>query len=97
MELVLQVFQVIGPVVIATIFIVMIKADVKIVSVKLEGITENLKVLNRSFDKLGDILTKVAVQDQRIANLESDIKELRHGRGFISIDGEYRSIGKVSG
>ncbi len=33
--------------------------------------------------KLSDILTKVAVQDQRILSIEQDVKDMRHGIGFI--------------
>lgn len=39
--------------------------------------------LRTEVGKLSDILTTVAVQDQRILNIEGDIKEMRHGVGFI--------------
>lgn len=42
-----------------------------------------LASLKSEIAKLSDILTKLAVQDQRILNVESDIKDLRHGIGFI--------------
>lgn len=46
--------------------------------------------------KLADVITRMAVTDVRLTNLEQDMRELRHGRGFIQgarkvggIDGEY--------
>lgn len=33
--------------------------------------------------KLADIVTKMAVTDVRLTNVEQDIRELRHGRGFV--------------
>ncbi len=41
--------------------------------------------------KLSDVITKMAVTDVRLTNLEVDVRELRHGRGFVreAIDGEY--------
>lgn len=95
MEAILQIFQLIGPLIVAACFIFMIKADVRILGVRLDGINVNLTVLNNSFEKLGTILTSVAVQDQRILGLEEDIRELKHGKGFVSVDGEYKKGGKV--
>lgn len=41
--------------------------------------------------KVGEVLIKMAVTDQRLANAEQDIRELRHGHGFVQrdINGEY--------
>lgn len=41
--------------------------------------------------KVGDVLIQLAVQEQRMSNVEQDIRELKHGRGFIQdeIRGEY--------
>lgn len=33
--------------------------------------------------KLGDVLIKLAVTDTRLTNLEQDIRELKHGEGFV--------------
>lgn len=47
--------------------------------------------LTTAFDKLGTILTQVAVQDNRLLNVEQRVTELSHGRGFIrqEIQGEW--------
>jgi hypothetical protein len=46
----------------------------------------DVKIQGQKIDKLETIITMQAVQDQRIADLERRIEELRHGRGFIQRD-----------
>lgn len=48
-------------------------------------IKENQKSLAEAFTQLGNILTKVAVQDARLQMLEKKIDELSHGQGFVEI------------
>jgi hypothetical protein len=50
---------------------------------RLDVMSIEISSLKSEIAKLSDILTKVAVQDQRILSIEADIKELRHGVGFI--------------
>lgn len=91
-----QVGQLIGMIVLATLFVVMIKADVKVLKVQMGGLSDNLSLLNNSFTKLSDVLSQSAVQDSRIARCEQDIRELRHGQGFVQdVNGEYTLRGKV--
>ena len=91
-----QLFQLGGMLVLATLFIVMIKADVRILKVQMNGIADNLKILNTAFTKLSEVLSQTAVQDNRISRAEEDIRELRHGRGFVQdVTGEYTARGKV--
>jgi len=92
-----QIGQMVGMAVLATLFIVMIKADVKVLKVQMRGIGDNITILNASFTKLSDVLTKAAVLDERQSRLEDDVRELRHGRGFVQqdINGEYARGGKV--
>lgn len=92
----IQILQVVGYVIVATIFIVMIKADVKVIKVQMDGITSNINILNNSFSKVSEVLTRIAVQDQRMLNVEEDIKELKHGKGFVGINGEWGKGGKIS-
>ena len=44
--------------------------------------------------KISDVLINQADQNRRIIHLEEDVRELRHGRGFVhgesGIDREYR-------
>ena len=83
-------------VVIGTVFVVMIKSDVKVLKVQMNGLSDNLKILNNSFDKLSEVLSRSAVQEQRIGRIEEDMRELRHGKGFVmaEINGEYSREGK---
>ncbi len=45
--------------------------------------------------KLGDVLVTLAVTSKRLDNVEEDVRDLKHGRGFIKprsdggINGEY--------
>lgn len=66
-----------------------------IVAFKLGRVTtrveENMKLqakeiseLKEETKKLGAILTTVAVQDNRIDRIESDIHDLKHGRGWVN-------------
>lgn len=47
--------------------------------------------MKNEIKKVGDVLVKIAVTDQRLLNVEQDIREIKHGRGFIQeeIKGEY--------
>lgn len=49
-------------------------------------IKENQKGLAEAFTQLGNILTKVAVQDARLQMIEKKIDELSHGQGFVKIN-----------
>ncbi len=80
---ILQIAQIVGYLAAGIVFIIMIKSDVRVLKVQMDGMNENLKILNNSFDKLGSILTEVAVQDTRISRIEDDVKELKHGKGFV--------------
>ncbi len=80
----LQIAQIVGYLAAGIVFVIMIKSDVRVLKVQMDGMNENLKILNNSFDKLGSILTEVAVQDTRISRIEDDVKELKHGKGFVN-------------
>jgi hypothetical protein len=77
--------QVAAYLIIAVIFVSAIRSDVKILRVQMEAIKDNLKILNDSMTKVGDCLTTIAVQNNRLSNLEEDIRELKHGKGFIDL------------
>lgn len=46
-------------------------------------IKENQKALAEAFTQLGNILTKVAVQDVRLQMMEKKLDEMAHGQGFV--------------
>lgn len=46
-------------------------------------IKENQKALSEAFTQLGNILTKVAVQDVRLSMMEKKLDEMAHGQGFV--------------
>lgn len=47
--------------------------------------------LKKEFKKFGEILINQADQNRRIIHLEEDVRDLRHGRGFVrdATDREY--------
>lgn len=49
-----------------------------------EHIKENQRALSEAFTQLGNILTKVAVQDVRLQMIEKKLDELAHNRGFVN-------------
>lgn len=58
------------------------------------NIKDDVIAMQTEIKKLADVITKMAVTDLRLTNLEQDIRELRHGRGFVQgartgVDGEY--------
>jgi len=71
--------------------------DIRVMKADMSNLKDTVNALTGAFDKLGTILTQVAVQDTRIAGqaddvrrLEARIDELAHGRGFVSaINREY--------
>lgn len=50
---------------------------------RIEVMAMELALVKNELSKLGDILTMIAVQKTRLQSLEEDLKELRHGFGFI--------------
>lgn len=57
------------------------------------NIKDDVAGMQQEIKKLADVITKMAVTDIRLTNLEQDIRELRHGEGFVrgnkGIDREY--------
>lgn len=61
-----------------------LRADVRVVKHDMSNIKQRQDDLNEAFTQLGTILTKVAVQDQRLVAIEKTVDELRHGQGFVN-------------
>lgn len=72
------------------ILISRVRNDTKLENAVSTAISE-ISELKKEFKKFGEILINQADQNRRIIHLEEDVRELRHGRGFIreSIDREY--------
>lgn len=63
----------------------LIRGDIRSLKTDIDHIKENQKSLAEAFVQLGNILTKVAVQDTRIQMIEKKLDELSHGQGFIKV------------
>lgn len=72
-------------------FIWALRGDIRMLS-------RDVRVQGRKIDELGIIVTKQAVQDQRLNDLDRRIEELRHGRGFVQrdLDGMWGNTGKAA-
>lgn len=60
-----------------------VKADIRVLKHDLGNIRTAVDLNANVLQSQGASLAKIAVQDQRLANLEEDIRDLRHGRGWI--------------
>lgn len=70
-----------------------------LVLVTLRNTVNNLKNdmtdMKTEIKKVGDVLVTLAVTSKRLDNVEEDIRDLKHGRGFITarneggLNGEY--------
>lgn len=55
------------------------------------NLKEDMTDMKTEIKKVGEVLVKMAVTQTRLDNVEQDIRDLKHGRGFISgsANGEY--------
>lgn len=44
---------------------------------------QDMKAMQEEIKKLAEVVTQMAVTNVRLTNLEQDIREMRHGQGFI--------------
>lgn len=57
--------------------------DIRVMKTDMAHLKTTVGALTTAFDRLGTILTQVAVQDARLVALEKRLDELAHGHGFI--------------
>lgn len=69
----------------ALAFFFALRNDIISLRTDINHIKENQKSLSEAFTQLGNILTKVAVQDARLQMMEKKLDELSHGQGFVDI------------
>lgn len=68
-----------------------------LVLVTLRSTVANLQTdvgdMKKEIKKVGDVLVQMAVTNTRLDNVEQDIRDLQHGRGYVQaragINGEY--------
>ncbi len=59
------------------------------------NLKEDMTDMKTEIKKVGEVLVKMAVTQTRLDNVEQDIRDLKHGRGFVTqrsdggINGEY--------
>lgn len=65
--------------------------------VLMRGTVSNLKEdmtdMKTEIKKLGEVLVTLAVATKRLDNIEEDLRDMKHGRGFVrgrsGVEGEY--------
>lgn len=67
-------------------FFLALRNDINSLKGDINHIKENQKSLQEAFTQLGNILTKVAVQDTRLSMIEKKLDELSHGQGFVKVN-----------
>lgn len=80
---VLQIIQIVLYFVGMAVFVIMLKADVRILRHDMATVKLRQDALNESLGVLTTVMTRVAVQDARMKSMEDSISELRRGRGHI--------------
>lgn len=59
----------------------------------LTNLKDDMTDMKAEIKKVGEVLVTLAVTDKRLENVEEDVRDLKHGRGFIrgrgGVDGEY--------
>ena len=55
------------------------------------NLKEDMTDMKTEIKKVGEVLVKMAVTQTRLDNVEQDIRDMKHGRGFIqgAVNGEY--------
>lgn len=83
----------IGGIGVAAAFLYRRGGDDVTMKLTLTAMTGELSEIQSEIKKIGSILINQADQNRRIIHLEDDVRELRHGRGFVQgpagIDREY--------
>lgn len=72
-------------------FVLAMKSEIKMLAKDI--LLQNVKIDNQGVEitKLGQILINQAVSNERMNNLDKQIDDLRHGRGFV-VNREYGTI-----
>lgn len=52
-------------------------------NLKLDHYGDELRSLKSSMGNVSTVMTAMAVQKERLEGIESDVRDLKHGRGFI--------------
>ena len=60
------------------------------IAIELDFMKTDFTEMKAEIKRFSDVLIKMAVTDQRLLGVEQDLRELKHGRGFVqSVNGEY--------
>src|SRR5690242_14620201 len=74
--------------------VINLKSEISSIRENLQEEIKNMKDdfidMKKEITKVGEVLIKMAVTDQRLLGVEQDLRDLKHGRGFVQheIQGE---------
>lgn len=60
-----------------------VQGDIRVIVQELESLDKHQVALESSINQMTQIMSQVAVQSNRIDHLEEDLRELKHGEGFV--------------
>lgn len=73
-----------------------LSGKIDLLDAKIENVKQDVSDMQAFNSRLSNIETRQATQGQMLATQDEDIRDMKHGRGFVSISGEYNRSGKVS-
>lgn len=62
-----------------------LKSDVRVLRHDFNSMKTAVDLMSSAMRSFSDVLTKIAVQETRVDRIEEDVKDLRHGRGFVGV------------
>lgn len=68
-----------------------LKTDVNVLKHDFSSMKTSVDLLSTAMKGFSEIITKIAVQENRMDNIEKRLDELRHGEGFVGVKVERSS------
>lgn len=82
-QIAVQLGQLVAYITSAILFVIMMKADMKIIAHDIKSLKEQHKTINDSILAMSNTLATMSTQDIRLLHLEEDVRGLKRGDGFI--------------
>ena len=79
---ILQIVQVVAYLGGATLFVAMLKADMRVLRHDIIALQQQQNILGNAMNTMSQTMTQVAVQNERINHIEEDIRDMQRGEGF---------------
>jgi len=70
------------------------KRDILTISLKQDFLKQTVEKQSGEIAKLADAFSKATVYEERFLNIQQDINDLKHGRGFVDLRAALRALGE---